>query len=227
VSDSDRNLFLSGAFRSFPTKILRRQPDSGIILQSAESSLCDEVAMVDGTRLPTTDELIEQHSALLYRYAYRLSGNASDAEDLVQQTYMLVHQRLHQLRDTKAARGWLVSIVRNVFLKSLRNLHVGRSLDDIDEPQVEGTPETPVHLERLQEALLELSEEFRSPLVLYYFEDFSYQEIATQMGVPIGTVMSRISRGKAYLRKRLTDEPAKEQVAVPAANRLKELALKH
>ena len=121
----------------------------------------------------------------------------------MQQTYMLVHQRLHQLRDTKAARGWLVSIVRNVFLKSLRNHHTGKSLDDIDEPQVEGTPETPLHLERLQEALLELSEEFRSPLVLYYFEDFSYQEIATQMGVPIGTVMSRISRGKAYLRKQI------------------------
>ncbi|MEI8382224.1 MAG: sigma-70 family RNA polymerase sigma factor [Planctomycetota bacterium] len=183
--------------------------------------------MVDGTRLPTTDELIEQHSALLYRYAYRLSGNASDAEDLVQQTYMLVHQRLHQLRDTKAARGWLVSIVRNVFLKSLRHHQVGRSLDDIDEPHVEGTPETPIHLKRLQEALLELSEEFRSPLVLYYFEDFSYQEIATQMGVPIGTVMSRISRGKTYLRKRLTDEAAKEQAASSGTTRLKEVAFEH
>ena len=182
--------------------------------------------MVDGTRLPTTDELIEQHSSLLYRYAYRLSGNASDAEDLVQQTYMLAHQRLHQLRDTKAARGWLVSIVRNVFLKSLRNHHTGKSLDDIDEPQVEGSPETPLHLERLQEALLELSEEFRSPLVLYYFEDFSYQEIATQMGVPIGTVMSRISRGKAYLRKRLTEEPVKQQATGSGGSRPKELALK-
>lgn len=166
--------------------------------------------MVDGQRLPTTNELIEQHSGLLYRYAFRLSGNASDAEDLVQQAYLLAHQRMSQLRDANAARGWLVSILRNVFLKSLRHHQGGRSLDEIDEPQVTGSAETPIHVERLQDVLLELSEEFRTPLVLYYFEEFSYQEIATQMEVPIGTVMSRLSRGKAYLKKRLTEEPARK-----------------
>lgn len=162
---------------------------------------------MDGTRLPTTNELIEQHAPLLYRYAYRLTGDADDAEDLVQQAYLLAHQRRHQLREAAAARGWLISIVRNVFLKSLRHRHRGRSLDDIDEPQVlDTTVHEPVPVEKLQQALLEMAEEFRSPLVLYYFEDFSYQEIAAQMGVPIGTVMSRLSRGKAYLRKRLAED---------------------
>lgn len=182
--------------------------------------------MADGKRLPTTNELIEQHSALLFRYAYRLTGDANDSEDLVQQTFLLAHQRSHQLREAEAARGWLISILRNVFLKSLRHRHRGRSLDEIEEPiSTEPLFDGPLHLERLQQALLELAEEFRSPLVLYYFEEFSYQEIATHMGVPIGTVMSRISRGKAYLKKRLTDDA--ERIQAELANGPREMALHH
>ena len=162
--------------------------------------------MADGQRLPTTNELIQQHSTLLFRYAYRLSGDANDAEDLVQQAFLLAHQRGHQLREAEAARGWLISIVRNVFLKTLRHRHRGRSLDEIEEPTAVHGFDGTIQSEQLQQALLELSEEFRSPLVLYYFEQFSYQEIAEQMGVPIGTVMSRLSRGKAYLKKRLTQD---------------------
>ena len=161
--------------------------------------------MADGMPLPTMDELIELHAPLLYRYAYRLTGNSHEAEDLTQQTYLLVQQRGHQLREVQALRGWLLTIVRNVFLKSRRHRGRGRSLDDIDEPLViEESWDSPVDREQLQQALLELSEEFRSPLVLYYFEDFSYQQIADHMGVPIGTVMSRLSRAKTFLRKRLT-----------------------
>lgn len=178
--------------------------------------------MADGKGLPTTMELIEQHSALLYRYAYRLTGDVNDSEDLVQQAFLLAHQRRDQLRVASAARGWLLSIVRNVYLKSLRHRHQGRSLDEIPEPQSETLLDVPLHLERLQQALLELSEEFRSPLVLYYFEEFSYQEIAAHMGVPIGTVMSRLSRGKAYLKKRLTDELARDEAS---EDRFHELAL--
>ena len=161
--------------------------------------------MADGMPLTTMDELIEEHAPLLYRYAYRLTGNSHEAEDLTQQTYLLVQQRGHQLRDVQALRGWLLTIVRNVFLKSRRHRGRGRSLDDIDEPTVvEESWDSTVDREQLQQALLELSEEFRSPLVLYYFEDFSYQQIADHMGVPIGTVMSRLSRAKTFLRKRLT-----------------------
>lgn len=184
--------------------------------------------MADGMRLPTTNELIEQHSGLLYRYAYRLTGDGDDAEDLVQQAFLLAHQRIHQLRDAGAARGWLISIVRNVFLKSLRHRHVGRSLDDIDEPQAwDDGRDVPVHVERLQQALLELSEEFRSPLVLYYFEEFSYQEIAAHMGVPIGTVMSRLSRGKAFLKNKLTDNVEKLPAIRPGDIRAREMAFYH
>jgi RNA polymerase sigma factor (sigma-70 family) len=161
--------------------------------------------MADGMPLPTMDELIKQHGPLLYRYAYRLTGNPHEAEDLTQQTYLLVQQHGHQLRDVQALRGWLLTIVRNLFLKSRRHQGRGRSLVEIDEPTVvEESWDSPVDHEQLQQALLELSEEFRSPLVLYYFEDFTYQQIADHMGVPIGTVMSRLSRAKAFLKKKLT-----------------------
>lgn len=184
--------------------------------------------MADGTRLPTIHELIDEHSALLYRYAYRLTGDAADAEDLVQQTFLLAHQRGQQLRDAGAARGWLISIVRNVFLKSIRHRHRGRSLEEIEEPQVVDTVlDGPMHLELLQQALLELAEEFRSPLVLYYFEEFSYQEISQQMGVPIGTVMSRLSRGKAYLKKRLTETAEREQQTIADRTHPREFVLNH
>ncbi len=161
--------------------------------------------MVNGMPLPTIGELIEQHSTLLYRYAYRLTGNSHEAEDLAQQTYLLAQKRGHQLRDVPAARNWLLTILRNVFLKSKRQ-RSGRSLEVIEEPCIpEATWDSVIDREQLQLALLELSEEFRSPLVLYYFEDFSYQQIAEHMSVPIGTIMSRLSRAKAFLKKRLTE----------------------
>jgi RNA polymerase sigma-70 factor (ECF subfamily) len=73
-------------------------------------------------------------------------------------------------------------------------------------------PALPVEPERLQQALSELPEGFRTPVILYYFEDFSYRDIAIQMDLPLGTVMSRLSRAKAHLRGRLV-EPAEAEAA--------------
>jgi RNA polymerase sigma-70 factor (ECF subfamily) len=165
--------------------------------------------MADGTRAVRMTELVEQFGELLYRYAYRLTGNATDAEDLTQQTFLRAQQKCHQLRDLSAARWWLCSIMRNSFLTSRRHSGVMKSLEGIDESElVDLPPEAIVAPEELQRALLELSEEFRSPLIMYYFDEFSYQEIADQMGVPIGTVMSRLSRGKAFLRRHLSEKLA-------------------
>jgi RNA polymerase sigma-70 factor, ECF subfamily len=170
--------------------------------------------MVEQTPLSVLHELIDQHSALLYRYAYRLTGNSHEAEDLTQQTYLMAQQRGHQLRDREAARSWLLTILRNVFLKSKRH-RGGRSLDSIEEPHtVVDSWSSSIDHEQLQLALLELAEEFRSPLVLFYFEEFTYQQIAEHMSVPIGTIMSRLSRAKAFLKKRLT-----EMNAVPESPR--------
>lgn len=149
-------------------------------------------------------DLIEEHYSLLYRYAFRLSGSVADAEDLTQQTFLMAQPKLHQLRESSHAKAWLCAIVRNVFRKSLRrNGNSTVPLGSISEPASNLPINSMVDLEEIQNALNELSEEFRSPLILYYFSEFSYKEISEQLEVPMGTVMSRLARAKAYLRKRL------------------------
>jgi len=155
-------------------------------------------------------QLVEEHYPNLYRYAYRLTGSSADADDLAQETFCKAHQQLAQLREPERAKAWLFSILRNAYLHRVRANKQQRcvSLDqvgDLPEPLPDPLPE--VEPERLQAALNELAEVFRTPLILYYFEDFSYRDIAEQMDLPLGTVMSRLARAKAYLRTRLL-EPA-------------------
>jgi RNA polymerase sigma-70 factor (ECF subfamily) len=160
----------------------------------------------------TLAELIDRHYALVYRYAYRLSGSAADAEDLTQQTFLQAQAKFDQLRDSSQGKNWLCAIVRNAYLRSLRTPVRTLSLDASPEPcTVLPCPEEIDPL-ALQTALDELPEEFRTPLVLFYFEEFTYKDIAAQLDVPIGTVMSRLARGKAHLRRRLA--PA-EDVDLP------------
>ncbi len=154
----------------------------------------------------SVQRLVDDHYLSLYRYAYRLSGSAADAEDLTQETFCQAQLKLGQLRDPGRAKAWLFSILRNAYLHRVRNRvqHPEISLEilsDVAEPLPEPLPE--IEPERLQEALNELPEVFRTPIILYYFEDFSYRDIAEQMDLPLGTVMSRLARAKAYLRNRL------------------------
>ncbi|MCA9115380.1 MAG: sigma-70 family RNA polymerase sigma factor [Planctomycetaceae bacterium] len=149
-------------------------------------------------------ELVEQHYVPLYRYACRLSGSTADAEDLTQQTFLTAQKKLDQLRSDEGARSWLFTILRNLFLRSVRGA-AGRgviSLDQVAEP-VEAAPATEIDSEQLQAVLNEIAEEFRLPLLMFYFEELSYREIAEQLDIPIGTVMSRLARGRTWLRRRL------------------------
>ena len=149
--------------------------------------------------------LVTEHHAAVYRYAFRLTGSAVDAEDLVQQAFLLAHQRLAQLRETSRAAGWLMAIVRNCFLKDKRRTRPSEPL--LDEPLGPDDEEFPewVDPEQLQLALGQLPDDARAILVLFFFEDCSYKEIAEVLDVPIGTVMSRLSRAKTRLRQLLTD----------------------
>lgn len=157
-----------------------------------------------GQRL--VEKLVEDFYQPLYRYAFRLSGAAADAEDLVQEAFCRAQLCRAQLRDGSRAKGWLFQILRNVYLQRLRS---ERSRGDREFFDLESYPdETPeiardIDGERLQNVLNELPEGFRTPLILYYFEDFSYRDIAEHMNVPMGTVMSRLARAKAHLRSRL------------------------
>jgi len=162
--------------------------------------------------------LVEEHYASLYRYAYRLSGSSADAEDLTQETYCQAQLKLAQLRDPARAKPWLFSILRNAYLHKIRDkkLHV-LSLDGGGEvPERLPDPPGEIDAAQLQEALNELPEVFRTPIILYYFEDFSYRDIAEQMDLAMGTVMSRLARAKAHLRVRLAPAEAAADVAAAA-----------
>jgi RNA polymerase sigma-70 factor (ECF subfamily) len=163
-------------------------------------------------RRPRIEDLVTDHYESVYRFAYRLSGAQAEAEDLTQETFCQAQTKIGQLRDPAAARGWLFTIVRNSYLHRLRSQKAVKtvSLDESTEP-IDRWDAEPLVIEpeKLQEALNDLPEAFRTPLVLYFFEEFSYRQIADQMGVPVGTVMSRLARAKAYLRDRLLRvEPA-------------------
>lgn len=157
---------------------------------------------MSGSPAPTIAELIERHSALLYRYAYRLSGSAADAEDLTQQAYLVAQQKLHQLREASAAKSWLCTILRNEYLRGCHQRPAELRLDQVREP-LERDDESVVDEEALQQALQELTEEYRSAVVLYYFHELSYQEVAQALQIPLGTVMSRLSRGRSQLKSQL------------------------
>ena len=155
--------------------------------------------------------LVEAHYAELYRYAYRLTGSRSDAEDLTQQAFLAALQKLGQLREKDRARPWLFAIVRNGFFKLRRDRSVHRnvSLEDSGEPCDVSSEIPELTGEELSAVLEGLPEEFRVPLVLFYFEEMSYRDIATALELPVGTVMSRLSRGKTHLRQRLGEpQPA-------------------
>lgn len=156
---------------------------------------------------PSVRELIDLHYQPLYRYAYRLSGSAADAEDMTQETFGKAIQRLAQLREAGRVKPWLFRILRNEYLRRVRDdrRHRLTPIEQLGEiPEPPANPPQEVDPATLQAVLNELDETFRTPLILYYFEDFSYRDIAEQMELPIGTVMSRLARAKAHLRAKLS-----------------------
>ena len=154
----------------------------------------------------SVEELVELYYQPLYCYAFRLTGAAADAEDLTQEAFCKAQLSRNQLRDESKAKAWLFRILRNLYLHRLRSErgHGERINVDPDAlPDESVRVLENVDVESLQRLLSELPEVFRTPLILYYFEDFSYRDIAEQMELPIGTVMSRLARAKAHLRIRL------------------------
>lgn len=171
--------------------------------------------MVDDHDALDVARLVTEHHQAVYRYAYRLTGQVPDAEDLTQQVFLKAQQRLGQVRDVERVRGWLYTILRNCFLKSCQKRcpvpagNLSLNLDAIPERIAD---ELVIDQERLQAAIDQLPPRYRIVLTMFYYEDCSYREIAERLGVPIGTVMSRLARAKGHLRCRLF-EPVGHGVA--------------
>ena len=159
-----------------------------------------------GVRAVRVQQLVSEHYQVLYRYAYRLTGSHCDAEDLTQQTFLTAQTKFYQLREASAARGWLFQILRRLFLKACRQRKPQTAVDsdfELEELAVEQENHREFDIEQLQQRLNELPENYRLSLLMFYFEGKSCEEIATEMDVALGTVMSRLARAKAHLRVRL------------------------
>ena len=160
-------------------------------------------------------QLVAEHHQAVYAYAYRLTGSTQDAEDLTQQVFLVAHRKMEQLRRVGSARKWLYVVLRRCFLRDQQHRRPVSAVDiklNIDNIPA-APPEEEIDRDRLQRALNELPEAFRLVLVMFYFEDCSYREIAERLDVRIGTVMSRMARGKGYLRSILfeADPPARKR----------------
>ena len=150
--------------------------------------------------------LVSQYHRSMYQYAFRLTSSAVDAEDLVQEAFLIAQQKLAQLRSREAARSWLFTILRNIFIRSLkqtRPVSAGSIELNIDNVPQETAADEEIDSERLQQALNRLPPKHRTMLAMFYFEDIPYREIALRMDMPIGTVMSRLARAKSRLRTEL------------------------
>src|SRR5262245_35084926 len=153
------------------------------------------------------EQVVTLHHESVYRFAYSLAGNPDDAAELTQEAYVRLLNKSLQLRDQRKVKAWLCTTLYRIFLgwkhRENRFRHIEVFSAENELPPL--TPEIADQLdgEMAMDAALDLEEHFRVPLVLHYLQCLSYQEIAEVLNVPIGTVMSRLSRGKDILRQRL------------------------
>ena len=159
-----------------------------------------------------------EHIDSLYRYAIVLTGSRVEAEDLVQETYVRGMEAFHRLRENSNVRGWLLTILRNLWFNELRKRRRGPQLLEVDadshiadglsgnDPDAQQILESGEDVNRVRDAIQKLPPQFREVLVLREFEELSYQEIAAVLDCPAGTVMSRLGRARARLRDLLSGD---------------------
>jgi RNA polymerase sigma-70 factor (ECF subfamily) len=172
--------------------------------------------------VPSWEEVVEEHSARVYRLAYRLTGNVHDAEDLTQEVFVRVFRSLSSYTPG-TFEGWLHRITTNLFLDQARRkakIRFDALAEDADQrlPGRVASPDSQVADAMLdadvEAALADLPPEFRAAVVLCDIEGLSYDEIADVLGVKLGTVRSRIHRGRKMLRSALAHR-------APAAGRVR------
>lgn len=188
-----------------PDELPGRPADSG-----SDQPWAREGWTQEGWTPPSWDEVVRQHADRVYRLAYRLSGNPHDAEDLTQETFIRVFRSLASYQPG-TFEGWLHRITTNLFLDMVRRrsrLRMEGLPKDTDRLPGGGPSPEQVYCDvrldpDLQAALDELAPEFRAAVVLCDVEGLSYEEIGATLGVKLGTVRSRIHRGRQALRAAL------------------------
>ncbi len=187
--------------KQLPTKELNRIGRSSLFVAEKYSSV------------GSFEELAMPLLARLYNFAHWLTQDRAEAEDLVQETYMKALKGFGSFQQGTNFRAWMYKILRNTFLTSRTGLKAGLTLSlDQEEEKPAGpveteTPETVLlarmEKQAIEDALEELAVKFREVILLCDVEEMSYQEIAETLAIPIGTVMSRLSRARKAMRELL------------------------
>ena len=173
--------------------------------------MSEATAAAEEWQAPSWDEVVTQHSARVYRLAYRLTGNPHDAEDLTQEVFVRVFRSLSSYTPG-TFEGWLHRITTNLFLDQARRkakIRFDALADDAESriPSRSAAPDTQVidgmFDDDVELALSELPPDFRAAVVLCDIEGLTYEEIADVLSLKLGTVRSRIHRGRSMLRKAL------------------------
>jgi RNA polymerase sigma-70 factor, ECF subfamily len=174
---------------------------------------------------PSWDQVVRDHSARVYRLAYRLTGNVPDAEDLTQEVFVRVFRSLPTYTPG-TFEGWLHRITTNLFLDMARRRQRIRfeGLGEEAAGRLSGDEPTPAqafdarHLDDdVQRAIAALAPEYRAAVVLCDIEGLSYEEVAATLGVKLGTVRSRIHRGRAQLRVALEHRRPRQHTSTAVA----------
>jgi RNA polymerase sigma-70 factor (ECF subfamily) len=166
------------------------------------------------------ETVVKQHHQRLYNLAYRFTGRFDEAEDLTQEIFIKVHRTLSTYRpESGALVTWIVRVGRNHIIDHYRKYKTERTQTDSIEVEYEKAEENPARYpnpaealekrelsERIHRALLRISEDLREAVILRDLEEFTYEEIADMLKTPLGTVKSRINRGRAELARLLSKE---------------------
>ncbi len=158
-------------------------------------------------------KLAYPHMKLLYNVALKYTGNVFDAEDIVQETYLMAFNKFHQLKEPSSCKPWLLRILRNNFLKNCQKNKNQQRLSETDyieflQNQIKQKDAEEIlvgksAINMLQTAIDKLPLKYREVLMLYYMDDMLYKEIANILEIPMGTVMSRLTRAREGLKKSL------------------------
>jgi RNA polymerase sigma-70 factor (ECF subfamily) len=166
------------------------------------------------------DSIVRQYNQRIYNLAYRFTGRFDEAEDLTQEIFLKVYRTLNSYRpESGALVTWIVRVGRNHIIDHYRKFKTERTHTDSLEVEYEKAEENPARYaspaqaleqrelsERVHHALLKISEDLREAVILRDLEEFTYEEITSMLDVPLGTVKSRINRGRAELARLLKKE---------------------
>jgi len=151
------------------------------------------------------ESLVDLHYGPLFRFAMSLTRTESDACDLVQQTFLMWATKGHQLQDLSKVKSWLFTTLHRAFLKSRRRStrfpHLEITEAEAELPSVEPDLVRRLDAQDTLHLLGQVDEQFQAAVALFYLEDYSYNEIAAILEIPLGTVKSRIARGLAQLKE--------------------------